>query len=428
MDLTLIRTRDPSLLDYDRMTTIEKPSLNDVYHHGIKGMKWGVRRTPEQLGHDVPGKTNKALTAVSKQVDKLDKVRRKAAENYHKNELKEYSDRYQQLGMTKADADAQAEKDYQFRKKVAYGVLAVGAAAIVGTAVYAYGKNHTDEIIRAGTTLQTLSHDPQRLEKGRQFFTNFRESDKTSYVGLFGGKGSSPKHAITAEVQKDMRVASYASGKKAFKELMKNDPEFAKDVSVAFKGNGAHYRGYKGSWDKFNATVLPMTGAEGNHGKAAKRALDKYFDHLQSKGYSGVTDVNDTKYSTLRGRSPSIIFDKSNLGATSVRQLTRDEIANSRTKALRNITVRHLLEPGRTIPVSKRVVDTGKAALVSIGVVGAAQTVKARATVSKRKMATVVGSEQSKAKARYVAKYQREHPKSKLTYQQIEDLYEQEER
>lgn len=24
-----------------------------LYHHGIKGMKWGVRRTPEQLGHRV---------------------------------------------------------------------------------------------------------------------------------------------------------------------------------------------------------------------------------------------------------------------------------------------------------------------------------------------------------------------------------------
>lgn len=24
---------------------------NKLYHHGIKGMKWGIRRTPAQLGH-----------------------------------------------------------------------------------------------------------------------------------------------------------------------------------------------------------------------------------------------------------------------------------------------------------------------------------------------------------------------------------------
>lgn len=25
--------------------------LGEIYHHGIKGMKWGIRRSPEQLGH-----------------------------------------------------------------------------------------------------------------------------------------------------------------------------------------------------------------------------------------------------------------------------------------------------------------------------------------------------------------------------------------
>ena len=25
--------------------------MNELYHHGVKGQKWGVRRTPEQLGH-----------------------------------------------------------------------------------------------------------------------------------------------------------------------------------------------------------------------------------------------------------------------------------------------------------------------------------------------------------------------------------------
>ena len=26
---------------------------NELYHYGVKGMKWGVRRSPVQLGHDV---------------------------------------------------------------------------------------------------------------------------------------------------------------------------------------------------------------------------------------------------------------------------------------------------------------------------------------------------------------------------------------
>lgn len=28
-------------------------TTNELYHYGVKGMKWGVRRTPEQLGHKI---------------------------------------------------------------------------------------------------------------------------------------------------------------------------------------------------------------------------------------------------------------------------------------------------------------------------------------------------------------------------------------
>lgn len=39
-----------------------------LYHHGVKGMKWGVRRTPQQLGHKVE-KLKKRNAKLSAEVD-----------------------------------------------------------------------------------------------------------------------------------------------------------------------------------------------------------------------------------------------------------------------------------------------------------------------------------------------------------------------
>lgn len=44
----------------------------ELYHHGIKGMKWGVRRTPEQLGHRAKTKTKYSEEDIYRQ--KLSKI------------------------------------------------------------------------------------------------------------------------------------------------------------------------------------------------------------------------------------------------------------------------------------------------------------------------------------------------------------------
>ena len=69
----------------------------ELYHHGVKGMKWGVRRTKAQLGHKVKKTLKKAGKALSKTVAeqkakraaKIAKNRPKRIEDMSDQELKD---------------------------------------------------------------------------------------------------------------------------------------------------------------------------------------------------------------------------------------------------------------------------------------------------------------------------------------------------
>lgn len=50
----------------------------ELYHHGIKGMKWGIRRTAAQLGH--PIRTRRIKKQRKAALEKARKVRREKAE------------------------------------------------------------------------------------------------------------------------------------------------------------------------------------------------------------------------------------------------------------------------------------------------------------------------------------------------------------
>ena len=86
-------------------------------HHGVKGMKWGVRRTPEQLGHHTPSKrVNKVEERRQKKLEKKQKAAvRRFESNYRKNWVSGYNhatDRFNRV----IESVNQKYVDYDFRK------------------------------------------------------------------------------------------------------------------------------------------------------------------------------------------------------------------------------------------------------------------------------------------------------------------------
>lgn len=66
---------------------------NDLYHHGIKGMKWGVRRTDAQLGHDTGKidlqKTKKKVDAAGTIVNETRNINNTASKKVQKKAQKQ---------------------------------------------------------------------------------------------------------------------------------------------------------------------------------------------------------------------------------------------------------------------------------------------------------------------------------------------------
>lgn len=391
-----------------------------LQHYGVKGMKWGVRRyqpyTDGKKGRFL-GKNKSAKKEIKTLESRMLKSHKKRAASdakiLSKVNSKEKSKtqlslekKYMSKGYTKDEASVEAYKNIRTRKALiaATSVAALTTAGLI--AKYQYD-DRVDKIIKAGTELQRLTVDKNEGVKDA-FYTAFTEKDKTRYKGVFGIDRFSGeiKNVKMMEPIKNIKQASPKMARETFYDLYNNDKEFRNIATSVLNshspGGGPFEKMYnksrktisKGKVDKnmyelFNVNlVLDDTDT--------KTLSKKFYDKLSSKGYNAVKDVNDTKRSLgFKAQNPVIVFNaKDKINIKSIKQLDGDDMLKSLTKT-------------RSRDLRNEVIQKGAIT------VGASYGVR------------IANSSINNASYnRYVSRYRKEHPNTKLTNTEIRNQYE----
>lgn len=130
---------------------------DELYHYGVKGQKWGVRRTKAQLGYKTTSsKKKKANSFIKSYVNKRKTAKKKkvAAEKTKKQSISEMSDaelreRISRLQMEKQYKDLlQTSKPQTFNgKKFVVNVLEKSGENLATQVVNHYGATALNKII-----------------------------------------------------------------------------------------------------------------------------------------------------------------------------------------------------------------------------------------------------------------------------------------
>ena len=152
---------------------------NELYHFGIKGMKWGIRRTPIQLGHATKNKNQRKndKQALNKKA-RIDKKKREVLKSRSAKELYKYANLFNTKELQEAYNRLQLERNIQnlFPKEVKKG------------------QNFTQKIIKSGRTVSDLLDTGTKLYNNVAKIYNSTENGRTNPIPLINGDGNKQKN------------------------------------------------------------------------------------------------------------------------------------------------------------------------------------------------------------------------------------------
>lgn len=295
------------------------PSPSELYHHGIKGQKWGIRRFQNYDGTLKNKKTKKKSKSLTEE----------------------------------------ERKRLKKKRIIAGSIAAVSAIGIATAAVY-YGKNsyerkNIDKTIAKASMQRIQSVAETDLGDKARIYVSDNKIDNLKYEGLWG-KGLSDrvkagifdgdgvyKNTYSAD---NLKVASEKSSRKIFNDLYKNDADFKKNVDNTIKEFSNQVPGplkfvamnpkqaitftkdsikptEKSKYDTFNIAMVSDKGG----------AAEKYFEAIRSNGYDALYDYNDNHLSGYNTRSSMIIVNGKKIAQETTKKLSQQDIVKANVKA-----------------------------------------------------------------------------------------------
>lgn len=332
---------------------------DELYHFGVKGMKWGVRRYQNEDG---------SLTSLGKKRDKMLSDRKTAKKHsttsnmvkaeYSRREFedaktrlklenqKKKSKRQQDLekkyidqGFAKDEAEIKAYNRAKTETilKVAGGIALASAAAYVA---YKHYDKVTDRVFEKGSEIGRLTNNGSE-PTNRAFYGFVNKHDKDRYEGLYGKTlgANGPVYRKAMRAAGDINVASPESARKVLKNMFDTDKQsfdvFKKNIDAMASvvppttKQGKLWRKAKRELDSgkigdntykaFNTTLVL-------HTKEQQTINDKFYSAMKKAGYGAIRDVNDKENSGYFAKNPLIVFDTDKINVEGFTKLGNDHI------------------------------------------------------------------------------------------------------
>lgn len=332
---------------------------DELYHFGVKGMKWGVRRYQNEDG---------SLTSLGKKRDKMLSDRKTAKKHsttsnmvkaeYSRREFedaktrlklenqKKKSKRQQDLekkyidqGFAKDEAEIKAYNRAKTETilKVAGGIALASAAAYVA---YKHYDKVTDRVFEKGSEIGRLTNNGSE-PTNRAFYGFANKHDKDRYEGLYGKTlgANGPVYRKAMRAAGDINVASPESARKVLKNMFDTDKQsfdvFKKNIDAMASvvppttKQGKLWRKAKQELDSgkigdntykaFNTTLVL-------HTKEQQPINDKFYSAMKKAGYGAIRDVNDKENSGYFAKNPLIVFDTDKINVEGFTKLGNDHI------------------------------------------------------------------------------------------------------